>query len=176
MAATDGTGSPAARAPGPGLRAVEKLIEAAELAAASGHTTLSWEELGQWPDWALYDTRTDTWLQVLGACWHAPALQRCIDGARLAALREAFGDAALKAVLALSAPSPGPGLAPSALSASDSVAHWLDRLRADGQALALASLPTAALQQAVAAVLGWPGRVAAVPPPQLHTWLTIARA
>lgn len=171
MAAIEPSPWPAARLPGAGLQAAQHAAEAAERAAAAGHTALSWHELRQWPTWAAHDPVCLTWLQTLGACWHAAELQRCIDGARLNALREAWGAAKLTAVLQLDITT----APPPPLNGADSVTQWLDQLAARGRAVALASLASPALRQAVAAVLGWHETAAALPTTAVLAWLTLAQ-
>lgn len=161
-----------ARPAGPGLQAAQRVVDAAERAAAAGHTALSWAELRQWPVWASGEPVPMAWLQRLGACWHAAELQRCIDGARLNALRDELGEAGLQAVLRL----PAAGASPQPLNSNDSTARWLEQLAADGRAVALASLTSPALRQAVAAVLGWRDSAAPLAPAQVQAWLHAVQA
>lgn len=142
----------AARPPGPGLLAAQRIVHAAHQAARAGHTHLSWANLRDWPAWAGPGQPPRPWQQALGACWHSAELQQCIDGARLNALGEAMGTPTLEAVLQLDAAASYAG---APLPAAGSAADWCDALAADGRTVALASLAEPGLRLAVAAALGW---------------------
>lgn len=148
---------------GAGLLAAQRTVQAAELAIAAGQASLSWQQLRQWPVWALTGRPPAPWLRALGACWHAAELQQCIDGSRLNALCDDLGPQALQVVLQLEVGPQPAASAPARLAASGTTGDWREVLATDGRAVALSSVNDLGLRQALVAVLGW--RALPVGPP-----------
>lgn len=165
--------APTPGAIGPGLQAAQRIVHAAERAAAAGHTRIGWAGLRQWPNWAGPDQPPLPWLQALGACWHAAELQQCIDGARLNTLCEDLSAPTLQVVLQLDGAAFADVDSPPPLPPAGSATDWRDALAADGRSVALASLVDPDLRTAVAAVLGWPPRPARLPPALAQGWLAL---
>jgi hypothetical protein len=141
---------------GPGLRAAQHAITAARCVAATqprSAASLAWQDLLDWPAWALDEAATRDALSLrVAALWHAGALRRCIDGRVLQQAGRLLGEPVLEQVLA----APDDDAAPrdqrsaGALPAGESLeAAW----RNVGHALLLASLASPALRSAVAAHL-----------------------
>lgn len=164
-----------ARPVGPGLLAAQRIVQAAEAAAAAGHAGLAWARLRQWPAWAGPTQPPLAWLCTLGACWHAAELQQCIDGDRLNVLCEDLGPKALQAVLQMD-PAATAGTPPAtALPASASTTEWREQLAADGRSVALATLAPDDLRRAVAAAMAWPDRPLRPPLALAQSWLALVQ-
>jgi len=131
----------------PALRAARHAIAAARCAAAAPAAKLAWQDLIDWPAWALADEATRGALAArVAAQWYAPALRRCIDGRLLQRAGRLIGEPALQHVMAFTETSERTASA-SALPAVDALeAAWRDA----GRALLLASLSSPALRDAVA--------------------------
>ncbi len=160
---------------GPGLLKAERMVQAAELAAAAGHARLSWAHLREWPDWARPEQLPFAWLRALGACWHALELQQCIDGARLNTLCEDLGAPTLQAVLQLDRSSSAGAGGPPPLPPTGSAADWREALAGDGRRVALATVVDPDLRAAVAAVLGWSDSVAPVSTVTALRWMALVQ-
>lgn len=160
----------APRPVGAGLRAAQRVVLAAERAAAAGHGGLCWAALRQWPEWAAGGQPPAAWLRTLGASWRASELQQCIDGARLNQLCEDLGAQCLQWVLQLDTRAADTAPA-TRLPHAGSAAEWRETLAADGRSVALASLADPALRAAVAASLGWPLPPQLLRPAQAQAWL-----
>jgi hypothetical protein len=156
---------------GPGLLAAQRAVQAAELATAAGQGPLSWQQLRQWPAWALAGRPAASWLRALGACWRAAELQQCIDGVRLNALCDDLGAQALQVVLQLDVGGQPNPPAPARLPAAGSASDWRDVLLQDGQSVALASVEDSGLRQVLAAVLGWRMPSTGLPSDQAQAWV-----
>lgn len=79
------------------------------LAADPRRAQLGWDDLAAWPEWAaLEPDARRAFAQRVGAWWHAGAIRRSIDGARLKRVRQLLGDAAFTRLMAGSDPEPAP--------------------------------------------------------------------
>lgn len=106
----------------------------------------SWDELPALPDWVLDDEAARRLALQVGARWFAPAVARCIDGPRLAALHTLLGPDTM-AALVHDADAGGALALPAA-------AELPAALQDVGRSLLLGTLPSPQ-REAVAAVLGW---------------------
>jgi hypothetical protein len=122
-------------------------IAAARCAATRpAATALTWQDLLDWPAWALDDAPARDALALRAAAlWHAGALRHCIDGRLLQQVGRWIGEPALQHLM--TAPDEAPH-GPGALPAPEQLeAVW----REAGRALLLASIASPALRAAVAA-------------------------
>lgn len=130
------------------LAAARQAIAAARCAAIDPNASaLAWQDLLDWPAWALNtDTAARETLALrVAAQWYAMALRRCIDGRVLQQASRLVGDAGLQRVLAQEEADSTQG--PAALPAPrEFEAAWRDA----GRALLLASVASPALRAAVA--------------------------
>jgi hypothetical protein len=135
---------------------------AASLAREPRRAQLTWQDLQAWPAWAEHAERDPEVLEQLawraGVQWHACAWRRCIDGARLKALRERLGAEAFDALMRQETPDEDESAAASPMSLSD------ERLIALGREVMLAALPAPALR-VVLRERFWPNTLPAVPAP-----------
>jgi hypothetical protein len=137
---------------------------AAAAQRTSQRARLGWEDLADWPEWAVLDAPALQDLARRCAAWlHRGALARCIDGARLRRVRGLIGAAALERVLA----SPRDDVAEAAAAAAaarvelppaDALPAWLE---AQGRAALLATVEGAPLREALREAL-WPDEPAGV--------------
>jgi len=112
----------------------------------AGRRGWTWDTLAELPAWALDAEEAQALAQWAGALWFAPAVPRCIDGARLSAWRALLGDDGVQAVQ-LAATATGASNLPPA-------AQLQPALQQRGRALLLGSLPPA-WRAPVAAQLHW---------------------
>ncbi len=134
----------------PGFATARRAIAAAHRAAPqAGRKALAWQDLAEWPDWAIDDdaARRDALALQVGAAWHAAALRQCIDGRVLQRASRLLGAERLQRLLAASddhSDTRTAGLLPPPERLETT-------LRDSGRALLLAAVPRLALRQAVRA-------------------------
>jgi hypothetical protein len=115
---------------------------------------VDWDTLDAAPGWlALPEAQLATVMRQVGAIVCAPQMRLWIDGARLAAAREALGEAFLRALAAQrDLPALPRELAPQV--SIDTAQDVVRGLQAAGTAVLLATLRSFALRRAASAVLG----------------------